>query len=255
MELQFNGKTVVVTGGSRGIGAAISVAFARSGASVVVNHLPTAGDIEGFDAVRSQIDEFGGSCMSAPGDITDSAFCDDLCRTAVEQYGALNVLINSAGFIKPMLATETSDEMWRSGIEVNLSGAFYVSRAALSQMLPAGGGRIIFIGSAGAITGGGGAAFYSAAKAGINGLVRSLSKEVAPKGVTVNAVLPALIETDILKARYLDPEKRKGLLDRIPVGRIGQPEDVANTVLFLASEQAGYICGQHIIVDGGSTYK
>ena len=255
MELQFGGKTVVVTGGSRGIGATISVAFARSGASVVVNHLPTGPDTEGFGAVRSQIDEFGGACMSVPGDITDSSFCDDLCRTAVEQFGGLDVLVNSAGFIKPMLASETPDEIWRSGIEVNLSGAFYVARAALSQMLPAGGGRIIFIGSAGAITGGGGSAFYSAAKAGINGLVRSLSKEVAPKGVTVNAVLPALIETDILKARYSDPEKRKGLLERIPVGRLGQPEDVANTVLFLASEQAGYICGQHIIVDGGSTYK
>jgi len=255
VELQFDGKTVVVTGGSRGIGAAISVAFAQSGASVVVNHLPTGPDTEGFDNIRSQINEIGGSCISVPGDITDSAFCDALCRTAIEQFGRLDVLVNSAGFIKPMPATETSDEIWRSGIEVNLSGAFYVSRSALSHMLPAGGGRIIFIGSAGAITGGGGAAFYSAAKGGINGLVRSLSKEVAPKGVTVNAVLPALIETDILKARYSDPEKRESLLERIPVGRIGQPEDVANTVLFLASEQAGYICGQHIIVDGGSTYK
>lgn len=255
MKLQFDGKTVVVTGGSRGIGAAISVAFARSGASVVVNHLPTEVDIEGFDAVRSQIDEFGGSCISVPGDITDSAFCNNLCGVAVEQFGSLDILVNSAGFLRPMSVAGTSDEIWRSGIEVNLSGAFYVSRAALSQMVPADGGRIIFIGSAGAITGGGGSAFYSAAKAGINGLVRSLSKEVAPKGVTVNAVLPALIETDILRERYSDPEKRKGLLERIPVGRIGQPEDVASIVLFLASEQAGYICGQHIIVDGGSTYK
>ena len=255
MELQFDGKTVVVTGGSRGIGAAISVAFARSGASLVVNHLPTESDTEGFFAVQSQIEEMGGSCISVAGDITDSAFCDELCRRAVEQFGTLDVLVNSAGFIKPMAATETSDDIWRSGIDVNLTGAFFVSRSALSHMLSAGCGRIVFIGSAGAITGGGGSAFYSAAKGGINGLVRSLSKEVAPKGVTVNAVLPALIETDILKARYNDPEKRKALLERIPVGRIGQPEDVANTVLFLASEQAGYICGQHIIVDGGSTYK
>lgn len=255
MELQFDGKTVVVTGGSRGIGAAISVAFAQSGASVVINHLPSEPDTKGFDTLRSRIDEFGGSCISVPGDITDSAFCDALCRTATEQFGGLDVMVNSAGFIKPMPATETSDEIWRSGIDVNLSGAFYVVRAALTHMLASGSGRIIFVGSAGAITGGGGSAFYSAAKAGINGLVRSLSKEVAPKGVTVNAILPALIETDILRARYSDPEKRKGLLDRIPVGRIGQPEDVANTVLFLASEQAGYICGQHIIVDGGSTYK
>jgi NAD(P)-dependent dehydrogenase (short-subunit alcohol dehydrogenase family) len=253
--LDFSGKTVLVTGGSRGIGAAISLAFARSGASVVINHLPTAPDTEGYEAVRAQIEDCGGECLSAPGDITDSAFCDDMCRTAVERFGSLDVLVNSAGFIKPMAASETSDEIWRAGIAVNLSGAFFVARAALSHMLPAGAGRILFIGSAGAITGGGGSAFYSAAKAGINGLVRSMSKEVAPKGVTVNAVLPALIETDILRERYSDPEKRKGLLERIPVGRIGQPEDVANLVLFLASEQASYICGQQIIVDGGSTYK
>jgi NAD(P)-dependent dehydrogenase (short-subunit alcohol dehydrogenase family) len=253
--LDFGGKTVVVTGGSRGIGAAISLAFARSGASVVINHLPTAADTEGFTAVSAQIQEVGGACLSAPGDITDSEFCDKMCRMAVQEFGSLDVLVNSAGFIKPTSVSETSDEIWRAGIEVNLSGAFFVARAALSHMLPAGSGRILFIGSAGAITGGGGSAFYSAAKAGINGLVRSMSKEIAPSGVTVNAVLPALIETDILRERYSDPEKRKGLLGRIPVGRIGQPEDVANLVLFLASDQASYICGQHIIVDGGSTYK
>lgn len=260
MLLSFDQDTVIVTGGSRGIGAATSLAFARSGALVVVNHLPNDADTEGYEQLAARVDSddvkrSGGSCMSVPGDITDSAFCEELCRTAAEQTGRLDVLVNSAGFIKPMKSTETSDEMWRTGVEVNLSGAFYVTRAALSHMLPAGRGRVIFIGSAGAITGGGGSAVYSAAKGGINGLVRSLSKEVAPQGVTVNAVLPALIETDMLRERYKDPEKQKSLLERIPVGRVGQPEDVANLVLFLASDQAGYICGQQIIIDGGSTYK
>ena len=255
MELDFGGKTVVVTGGSRGIGSAISLAFARSGASVVVNHLPTEPDTRGYELLSDQVKQSGAMCISVPGDITDSAFCERLCDTASKRFGGVHILVNSAGFIKPMGTAEITDEMWRSGIDVNLSGAFFAARAALHHMVSAGGGRVIFIGSAGAITGGGGSAFYSAAKAGINGLVRSLSKEFAPKGVTVNAVLPALIETDILRERYADPEKKKGLLDRIPVGRLGQPEDVANLVLFLASDQASYICGQHVIVDGGSTYK
>jgi NAD(P)-dependent dehydrogenase (short-subunit alcohol dehydrogenase family) len=145
--------------------------------------------------------------------------------------------------------------MWQKGIAVNLSGAYYLSHAAAPYLLNKGKGRIIYIGSAGAITGGGGSAAYSAAKAGINGLVRSLSKELAPKGITVNAVLPALIETDLFKNREPDPEKRKEYVKRIPVGRFGTPEDVAYMVLFLASEHAGYITGQQIIVDGGSTYK
>ena len=116
-------------------------------------------------------------------------------------------------------------------------------------------GRIICIGSAGSITGGGGSAFYSSSKAGINGLVRALSKELAPRGITVNAVLPALIETDLLRDREPDPAKRREYIKRIPVGRLGLPEDVAYAVLFLASEYAGYITGQNIIVDGGATYS
>jgi len=116
-------------------------------------------------------------------------------------------------------------------------------------------GRIIFIGSAGSITGGGGVAYYAAAKAGINGLVRSLSKELAPMGITVNSVLPALIDTDMLRERQPSLEKRRECIKRIPVGRLGKPEDVAYAVLFLASEYASYISGQNILVDGGSTLK
>jgi 3-oxoacyl-[acyl-carrier protein] reductase len=258
MNLTFEGKTVVVTGGSNGIGAAISYAFVEAGAQVLVNHLPTDRDVEGFNNLKAgtaQLPPSAGNCISVPGDITDSSFCSQLCRLAFETYGSLDVLVNSAGFTKPSTTEEVSDELWEAGLKVNLSAAFYLSRAALPYMEKQGKGRIIYISSSGAITGGGGAPFYSAAKAGVNGLVRAQSKELAPKGITVNAVLPALIDTDLLKGRYNDPEKRKTLVARIPVGRVGLPEDVANAVLFLASEQAGFICGQHLIVDGGSTYK
>ena len=166
-----------------------------------------------------------------------------------------SILVNSAGYTRQLNIENLTADSWKNLIEVNLSGAFYASRAASKYMLSRGAGRIIFIGSAGAITGGGGSAAYSAAKAGINGLVRALSKELAPQGITVNAILPALIETDLLRDREPDPQKRNKFIERIPIGRFGTPEDVGNLVVFLASEKAGFITGQHIIIDGGSTYK
>lgn len=255
METSFKERTVVITGGSRGIGAAMSIAFAKAGASVVINHLQTPADMAGFDEVRRKTAQLDGCCVSYPGDIRDPAYCTSLFAYAHTTFGSVDIIVNSAGFLVPTTIIETSDELWENGIGVNLSGAFYITRAALPYMQKAGYGRIIFIGSAGAITGGGGSAFYSAAKAGINGLVRELSKELAPQGITVNSILPAIIETDMLRDRAPDPEQRRKYIDRIPVGRLGQPEDVAWVALFLASEHSGYICGQHIIVDGGSTYK
>ena len=255
MNFDFKGKTAVVTGGSRGIGAAISVLFAASGANVMIDYLPVEKDIEGLKQVEEEIRRRGGSYESFAGDITSPEAMDELCTRTVEHFGSLDILVNSAGFTKPAKMPELPVDLWRSGIEVNLSGAFYVTQSACKYMISQKAGRIIYIGSAGSITGGGGSAFYSAAKAGINGLVRALSKELAPLGITVNAVLPALIETDLLRDKEPDPERRKEYIKRIPVGRFGTPEDVAYTALFLASEYAGFITGQNIIVDGGATYK
>ncbi len=255
MELDFNGKTVVVTGGTRGIGSAVSILFAASGARVMINHLLIAQDIEGLEKVSDTIHQQGGVFESCSGDITNPRDTEELCRKAHDCFGSLDILVNCAGFTQPAGISKLTAELWRKGIEVNLSGAFYVSRFASKYMLQKKQGRMIYIGSAGSLTGGGGSAAYSAAKAGINGLVRALSKELAPQGITVNAILPALIETDLLKDKEPDPEKRKAYINRIPVGRFGTPEDVAYLVLFLASEYAGYITGQNIIVDGGSTFK
>ena len=255
MNLDFKGKTAIVTGGSRGIGAAISVLFASSGANVMIDYLPVEKDIEGLKQVEQEIRDGEGSFESFAGDVTSPAAMEELCGRTLERFGSLDILVNSAGFTTPAKIGELSAELWKRGIDVNLSGAFYATQAACGHMISRGRGRIIYIGSAGSITGGGGSAAYSAAKAGINGLVRALSKELAPRGITVNAVLPALIETDLLKDKEPDPEKRKKYIERIPVGRFGKPEDVAYTVLFLASEYAGFITGQNIIVDGGATYK
>jgi NAD(P)-dependent dehydrogenase (short-subunit alcohol dehydrogenase family) len=180
---------------------------------------------------------------------------EQLCELAVRRFGGLDILVHCAGYTSPKAFAEMDPVQWRLNIDINLNGAFYITSYAARRMLARGCGRIIYIGSAGSITGGGGSAAYSAAKAGINGLVRALSKELAPKGITVNAVLPALIETDLLRDRAPDAQKRQEYVKRVPVGRLGRPEDVAWLVLFLASAQAGFITAQNIIVDGGATYK
>ena len=255
MNLEFKGKTAIVTGGSRGIGAAISVLFASSGANVMIGYLPVDKDIEGLKQVEQEIRDNGGVVDSIAADVTSPEAMEGLCAKTLDRFGSLDVLVNSAGFTSPAKVQNLSPDLWKSAIEVNLSGAYYATQAACRHMISQGAGRIIYIGSAGSITGGGGSVAYSAAKAGINGLVRALSKELAPLGITVNAVLPALIETDLLRDKEPDQEKRNKFIERIPVGRFGTPQDVAYMVLFLASEYAGFITGQNIIVDGGSTYK
>ncbi len=255
MELNFKGKTVIVTGGSRGIGAAISLLFASCGANVMIGYLPIEKDIEGLNQVRQKAKGLSGVIESLAADVTSPGDMDRLYEKTIERFRGLDILINSAGFTVPAKAQDLTPELWKSGIEVNLNGAFYVTQVVCQHMISQGSGRIIYIGSAGSITGGGGSAAYSAAKAGINGLVRALSKELAPQGITVNAVLPALIETDLLRDKEPDEQKRQKYIDRIPVGRFGTPEDVAYMALFLASEYASFVSGQNIIVDGGSTYK
>ena len=256
MEVTFDlrGKTAIVTGGARGIGAAISILYAAAGANVIIGHLPIPEDVEGAKRVAAQIRGSAGTCATFEADVTVPKDMTALCERCVELYGGIDILVNSAGFTRPSRIEDLTPEAWEKSIEVNLSGAFYATSAVVRHMIARKNGRIIFIGSAGSITGGGGSAPYSAAKAGINGLVRAMSKELAPRGITVNAILPALIETDLLRDRQPNPEKRNQYIARIPVGRLGQPEDVAYLALFLACPFAGYVSGQNIIVDGGSTY-
>jgi 3-oxoacyl-[acyl-carrier protein] reductase len=255
MNLDFTGKTAIVTGGSCGIGACIGIKFAAAGANVVIDYLPIESDIKGLKQVEGIMKKNGWSYKTFAGDITSAVEMEELCSFAASNFGSVDILVNSAGFTEPLTTMELSLDLWKKGIDVNLTGAFIVTKAVLKYMIPKGKGRIIYIGSAGSITGGGGAAFYSAAKAGINGLVRIMSKELAPKGINVNAILPALIETQLLINKVPDPLKRKELIRRIPVGRFGQPEDVAYMTLFIASDYADFISGQQIIVDGGSTFK
>jgi 3-oxoacyl-[acyl-carrier protein] reductase len=255
VNIDLTGKTAVVTGGSRGIGAAVCRVLAEAGANLLIDYLPHERDIEGLKGLESDLKACASKYESFPGDVTRPEQMDELCALALRRFGGLDILVHCAGFTSPKAFSDLDVEQWKANVEINLSGAFYVTRCAARPMIEHGAGRIIYIGSAGSITGGGGSAAYSAAKAGINGLVRALSKELAPKGITVNAVLPALIETDLLRDRAPDPQQRREYVKRVPVGRLGKPEDVAWLVVFLASEQAGFITGQNIIVDGGATFK
>jgi 3-oxoacyl-[acyl-carrier protein] reductase len=255
MNLDFKNKTVIVTGGSGGIGASISLEFAAAGANVVINYLPVESDIKSLRVIEKIMKKNGWNYRSFPGDVTSQSEMEELCSTAIKYFGTIDILVNCAGFTEPKSSMGISLDLWKKGIDVNLTGAFIVTKEVVGYMVKNGMGRVIYIGSAGSLTGGGGAAFYTAAKAGINGLVRIMSKEIAPKGITVNAILPALIETSLLTKRQPDPLKRKEMIKRIPVGRFGRPEDIAYLALFIASDYAGFISGQLIIIDGGSTFK
>jgi len=254
MNFDFSGKTVLVTGGAKGIGAAVSKLFSDADASVMIDYLPVERDITGLKDLETMLKKSGGNYATFPGDITSIEDMEQLCEKTVKRFSSLDILVHCAGVTIPASFENLTPEIWSKVIEINLSGAFYVTRFASKYMISQKKGRIIYIGSAGSITGGGGSASYSSSKAGINGLVRALSKELAPVGITVNAILPALIETDLLKDKEPDPVKRKEYIKRIPVGRFGEPEDVAYIVMFLASEYASYITGQNIIIDGGATF-
>lgn len=225
---------VIVTGSSRGIGAAICQHFISLGDRVV-----------GFSRSGTAPD---GCVKSVVVDVADSSAVASAVKSSIEEYGPVDVLVVNAGVTRDGLAMRMSDEQWRDVLSVNLDGAFYCARAALASMVRARSGSIVFIGSISPFLGVPGQANYSAAKAGLVGLARSLAKEVAARGVTVNVVAPGFIETDMTSELGAAGDS---LLALIPMGRIGQPDDIAGVVGFLASNQARYITGAVLPADGG----
>jgi NAD(P)-dependent dehydrogenase (short-subunit alcohol dehydrogenase family) len=225
---------VVVTGASRGIGAAIAQYFIDNGDHVV--GLSRSGDAP------------AGCAMTLAVDVADSSALNEAFKSAVDAYGPVEVCVVNAGVTKDGLAMRMSDEQWREVMSIDLDGAFYTARAAMTTMVRARKGSIIFIGSVSAFIGVPGQANYSAAKAGLVGLARALAKEVASRSVTVNVVAPGLIETDMTSD--LGPAKDQ-MAAMIPMGRIGEPSDIAGVVGFLASNHARYITGAVICSDGG----
>ena len=235
-----------MTGASRGIGRAVALRLAADGAAIAVNY--HTGEAEAAEVVAA-ITGAGGTAVSIGGDVSDAAGAAATVATAQEALGGLDILVNNAGITRDNLVLRLSEEDWDAVLDVNLKGALLCTKAALRPMLRQRSGRIINMTSVVAGTGNPGQANYAAAKAGLIGLTKTVAREVASRGITVNAVAPGFISTRMVEA--ITEEQRGLVLERIPLARFGTPEDVAACVAFLASGDAGYITGQVLGVDGG----
>ncbi|MBD2431189.1 MULTISPECIES: 3-oxoacyl-[acyl-carrier-protein] reductase [Fischerella] len=240
----LQGKVAIVTGASRGIGRAIARELSKFGASVVVNY---ASSSQAADELVSEITQAGGSAIALAADVSKEEQVDALINAAIEKFNRVDILVNNAGITRDTLLLRMKLEDWQAVINLNLNGVFLCTRAASKIMLKQRSGRIINITSVAGLMGNPGQANYSAAKAGVIGFTKTVAKELASRGITVNAVAPGFIATDMTS--NLDAE---GILKYIPLGRYGQPEDIAGMVRFLAADPAAaYITGQVFNVDGG----
>lgn len=240
------GKIAIVTGASRGIGRAIALKLAAEGAMVVVNY---NGSENRALKVKQEIEEKGGRAEIYQCDVSDFEKCEAFVTDIIKQYGRIDILVNNAGITRDGLLMKMSEEDFDKVMDTNLKGAFNTIRFASRQMLKQRCGRIINMASVVGVTGNAGQANYAASKAGIIGLTKAAARELASRGVTVNAIAPGFIETDMTKDL---PEKvKEGSVSQIPLGRFGKPENVAAAAVFLASEEAEYITGQVLHVDGG----
>lgn len=239
-------QVAVVTGASRGIGAATAVSLGDAGYTVAVLYKSNQA---GAEKTVEKIQKNGGQARAYQLDVTDSTAVTAVTAQITAELGDIFVLVNNAGVSEQKLFTDITDADWSNMLGVHLNGAFYLSRAVLPAMLHEKYGRIINIASMWGETGGSCEVHYSAAKAGLIGLTKALAKELAPSGITVNAVSPGAVETDMMK--MLGREVCKSVAEETPVGRLGRPEEIADAVCFLASEKAAYITGQVLSVNGG----
>ena len=242
----FSGRVALVTGGSRGIGRSVCVQLASQGARVFVNYT------RGADAAEETVrlcKEAGGEAESIGFDVADSAAVDAAFEQIKKGAGKIDILVNNAGIAHDGLMIRMKDEEWLKVININLSGAFYCSRAAAKMMMKARYGRIINISSVVGEMGNPGQVPYVSSKAGLIGMTKSVAREFASRGITCNAITPGFIETDMTAA--LPEEQQKALLVQIPLGHLGKPADIAHAVAYLASPQAAYVTGQELHVNGG----
>ena len=244
--MELKGKAALVPGGSRGIGRAVCLELARRGACVAVNY---AGNAAAAEETVESCKAMGVDAFSVQADVADAAACDAMVKEVLSRFGRLDILVNNAGITRDGLMPMLKDADWDAVLDANLKGAFHCMRAAYRPMMKQKYGRVVNLSSIVGLRGNAGQANYAASKAGLIGLTKSMAKELAGRNVTVNAVAPGFIDTDMTAAL---PEKaRESMLASIPMGRLGQGEDVAKAVAFFAGDGAGYVTGQVLCVDGG----
>jgi 3-oxoacyl-[acyl-carrier protein] reductase len=242
----LNGKSAIVTGGSRGIGKAIALRLAKQGADICFSY---RGNAEAAAATQGEIEALGRRCVAVQADVTQPEAAEALVKAALDAFGKVDILVNNAGITRDDLIMRMKPEDWRDVLETNLFGAFWTLKAVTRPMLRAKGGRIINITSVSGQAGQMGQANYSSAKAGLIGLTKASARELGSRGITVNAVAPGFVLTELTQG--LADEWKQRITEQTPLGRFGTVEEVAYAVAFLASDEAAYITGQVLAVDGG----
>jgi len=246
--MKFNKKRILITGGTRGLGKAMALAFAHAGAWVAVSY---ATDEESARKTGEELQDIAHSSLVIRADVSSQTAVTDMIDGIIKKWQQIDVLVNNAGIIRDKLLMFLDENDWNRVIDTNLKGTYLCSRAVMKPMIARRAGRIINVTSPSAITGRAGQTNYAASKGGIISFTKSLSREISRFGITVNALCPGVITTAMTES--LDTEQRKGLLQMIPMGRFGTPEEVAAAVLFIASDEAAYMTGQTLTVDGGLT--
>ena len=242
--MNFNGQTALITGAGRGIGKTIAVKLAESGLDIAIADMNPVSD----DVLR-EIEEYGTKCLAFQLDVTDFESVDSVVKKIIDETGGIHILVNNAGITQDNLFMRMKPEQWSQVIDVNLNGVFHVTKSVIRKMVKQHSGRIINISSVVGFSGNPGQVNYSSTKSGLIGFTKSLSREVGTRGITVNAVAPGFINTAMTQT--LNETQQQAILNQIPLGRMGEAKDIANAVAFLASEEASYITGTVLHVNGG----
>ncbi|AIF51612.1 3-oxoacyl-[acyl-carrier-protein] reductase [Pelosinus sp. UFO1] len=244
--MHLDGKVAIITGASRGIGRSVAIQLAKSGAKVVINY---AGNTAAAEEVKNIIVAAGGQAIVCQADVGNMEAVDAMIKETIDTFGKVDILVNNAGITRDNLLMRMKEDDWDAVMNINLKGVFVCTKIVSRIMMKQKSGKIINMTSVVGLMGNAGQANYAAAKAGVIGFTKSMAKELASRGITVNAIAPGFINTDM--TAVLSEQVKEGLTEKIPVGRLGNPEDVAAAVVFLASDSANYITGQTLNVDGG----